>query len=71
MMASRTVPALGVRMALISALTTWLTLFAWSGFVATVGIYLNPLVGALALVAGVGIAARWARLAPLRVPLAP
>ena len=34
---------------------------------ATVGIYLNPLVGALALVAGVGIAARWARLAPLLV----
>jgi transglutaminase-like putative cysteine protease len=67
MMATRTVPALGVRMALISALTTWVTLFAWSGFVATVGIYLNPLVGALALVAGVGIAARWGRLAPLLV----
>ena len=47
--------------------TTWITLFAWGGFVASPGSYLNPLVGALALVAAVGVLSRWARLAPLLV----
>ena len=67
MMAGRSAPALGVRLAVVSALTTWITLFAWGGFVASPGSYLNPLVGALALVAAVGVLSRWARLAPLLV----
>ena len=67
MMAGRSAPALGVRLAVVSALTTWITLFAWGGFVASPGAYLNPLVGALALVAAVGVLSRWARLAPLLV----
>ena len=66
-MAGRSAPALGVRLAVVSALTTWITLFAWSGFVASPGAYLNPLVGALSLVAAVGVLSRWARLAPLLV----
>ena len=60
-------PALGVRLAVVSALTTWITLFAWAGFVASPGRYLNPLVGALALIAATGVLARWVRLPPLLV----
>ena len=67
-MASRTaLPSLGVRMASLSAVTTWVTLFAWSGFVAVPGSYLNPLVGGLALIAGVGVLCRFLRLAPVFV----
>jgi transglutaminase-like putative cysteine protease len=66
-MAGRSAPALGVHLAVVSALTTWLTLFAWGGFVASPGSYLNPLVGALALVVAVGVLSRWARLTPLLV----
>ncbi len=66
-MAGRSAPALGLRLAVVSAVTTWITLFSWGGFVATPGSYLNPLVGALALVGAMGVLARWVRLAPLLV----
>ncbi|RYP83349.1 transglutaminase domain-containing protein [Nocardioides guangzhouensis] len=67
-MTSRTaLPSLGVRMAALSAVTTWVTLFAWSGFVAVPGSYLNPLVGGLALVAGAGVLSRFLRLPPVMV----
>jgi transglutaminase-like putative cysteine protease len=54
-------------LAAATALTTWLALGSWGGFVQHNATYLGPLVLAMALVAGVGVAARAARLPALIV----
>lgn len=54
-------------LALATAVTTWLALGSWGGFVQHNAKYLGPLVLGMALVAGVGIAARSVRLPALIV----
>lgn len=51
-----------IRLALAVALTTWLTLIAWNGFIEIPGRYLNPLIPGMLLVAAAGIGARVLRL---------
>jgi transglutaminase-like putative cysteine protease len=52
----------GTGVAVAAAVTTWVTLWSWGGFVEVNGDYLFPLIPGLALVVGAGIAARTARL---------
>ena len=52
----------GLRLALVSAGTTWLAMLAWRGFAVEWGRYLGPLFLVALVVAGVGTAARWARV---------
>ena len=54
-------------LAAATALTTWLALGSWGGFVEHNSTYLGPLVLAMTLVAGVGVAARSFRLPPVVV----
>ncbi|MBD8869206.1 transglutaminase family protein [Nocardioides donggukensis] len=57
----RTTPTGSTRLVLASALTAWLTLFAWSGFVERPGTYLNICLVGILLIGGVGLLARRVR----------
>jgi transglutaminase-like putative cysteine protease len=52
----------GVTMSMIAALTTWVTLLSWRGFVRDSGHYLGPLLTLGLAIAALGALARWARL---------
>ena len=52
----------GLGYGVVAALTTWVTLFSWSGFVQSPGRFLGPLFVMGFLVALVGAAGRWAGL---------
>lgn len=51
-----------VPLGLAAALTTWLTLWSWEGFVVDAGSYLAPTFFGVFMVAGVGMLCRYARL---------
>lgn len=50
-----------IPLALVSALTAWLALFAWNGFVQSASLVLVPALFGIILVAGVGVLARVVR----------
>ena len=52
---------------LLAALTTWVALWSWAGFVQSPSGYLIPTLGAALLVAGLGILMRAARVPSLLV----
>ncbi|HET6698934.1 MAG TPA: DUF3488 and transglutaminase-like domain-containing protein [Nocardioidaceae bacterium] len=53
----------------LAALTTWVSLWAWAGFVERPSGFLVPCLGACLLVAVVGLGLRWGRVPTLLVPL--
>ena len=59
----------GLLFSMVAALTCWVTLFAWRGFVSDSANYLAPLLTYAVLMAGLGALARWARVPVLLVPL--
>ena len=59
----------GLLVSMIAALTTWITLFAWRGFVTDSGNYLGPLFTLGLVIALIGALARWARVPLVAVVL--
>jgi len=59
----------GLLVSTVAALTCWITLFAWRGFVSDSGNYLGPLFTYAFVMAALGAFARWARVPVLLVPV--
>jgi hypothetical protein len=59
---SRRTPGAGAALALLAAFATWVSLFAWRGFVVEPSAYLMPAAGGIAAVALTGMLARAARM---------